>query len=217
MQEPSGSRALKASIVERLRGTAPSVDITDWRLAGMTRDQSSRFRAHFPERPTPAAVLLPIVDHEDELTLLLTVRASHLKNHGGQIAFPGGRVEPGDGSAARAALREAQEEVGLDPATIEIVGYLPDHLIVSGYRVTPVVGFVAPGFTLRLDPTEVHDTFEVPLGFLFDPLNHKSRLRRFGDEDVELHDIPYGERNIWGATAGMLLTFYRIVMQDLVA
>lgn len=215
MQTPSGSRALKASIVARLRGSAPSVDVTDWRLAGMTRDQSSRFRAHFPERPTPAAVLVPIVDHAEELTLLLTVRSSHLKNHGGQIAFPGGRIEPADGGPARAALREAEEEVGLDPSRVAIVGYLPDHLIVSGYRVTPVVGFVEPGFTLRLDPKEVDDAFEVPLRFLFDPLNHKSRLRRIGDEDIELHDIPFGERNIWGATAGMLLTFYRLVMQDL--
>jgi 8-oxo-dGTP pyrophosphatase MutT (NUDIX family) len=109
-----------------------------------------------------------------------------------------------------AALREAHEEIGLDERFVSVVGYLPDHVLFSGFRVTPVVGFVRPGFELLLDAKEVQDTFEVPLDFVFDPANHRVRRRRFGfgEVEMELCDIPYGERNIWGATAGMLLTLY---------
>lgn len=206
---------LRRRIIERLQGTAPSADVSDWRLAGMTREHSAQYRAFFPDHPAPAAVLVPLVDHGDGLTVLLTQRASHLKNHAGQISFPGGRIEPEDGSALNAALRETREEIGLTADYISVVGYLPDHLIISGYRVTPVVAIVRPGFELRLDPTEVDDTFEVPLGFVFDPVNHQSRLRRLGEEDIEVFDIPFGERHIWGATAGMLMSFYRTVVQDI--
>lgn len=205
---------LRGRIIDRLQGTAPSADVSDWRLAGMTREHSAQYRAFFPDQPTPAAVLVPIVDHGDELTVLLTQRASHLKNHAGQISFPGGRIEPYDGSAVNAALRETREEIGLSDTYVSVVGYLPDHLIISGYRVTPVVAMVRAGFALQLDPEEVEDTFEVPLSYVFDPANHQSRLRRLGDEDIEVFDIPFGQRHIWGATAGMLMSFYRTVVQD---
>jgi 8-oxo-dGTP pyrophosphatase MutT (NUDIX family) len=180
----------------------------------MPAEQSRRFQAHFPPNPVPAAVLVPIVDHASELTVLLTQRAAGLKNHAGQVSFPGGRMEPQDADAVSAALRETREEIGLDPRHIEVIGFLPDHLIVSGYRVTPVVALVAPAFTLELDRMEVVDTFEVPLRHVFDPRNHVTRKRRFGDDEVELFDIPYGERNIWGATAGMLLTFRDVIRGD---
>jgi 8-oxo-dGTP pyrophosphatase MutT (NUDIX family) len=203
--------ALRQRIVERLRGTVPSTSIADWRLAGMPPEQSRRFQAHFPPNPIPAAVLVPIVDHAADLTVLLTQRAAGLKNHAGQVSFPGGRMEPQDADSVSAALRETREEIGLDPRHVEIIGFLPDHLIVSGYRVTPVVALVSPTFTLELDRMEVVDTFEVPLRHVFDPRNHVTRKRRFGEDEVELFDIPYGERNIWGATAGMLLTFCDLV------
>lgn len=162
----------------------------------------------------PAAVLVPLVERPEGLTVLLTQRATHLKNHAGQISFPGGRTEPQDASPLATALRETEEEIGLARELVTVAGYLPDHLIVSGYRVTPVVGFVRADFALALDETEVQSTFEVPLAHVFDPANHVRRKRAFGELEVELIDIPFGSRNIWGATAGMLLTFYRMMVLE---
>jgi 8-oxo-dGTP pyrophosphatase MutT (NUDIX family) len=150
------------------------------------------------------------VDHPDGLTVLLTERAADLRNHPGQISFPGGRIEAGE-SPLDAALRETEEEIGLPRRHVEVLGYLPDHLIVSGFRVTPIVAAVPPGLPLRMDPIEVAGTFEVPLAHVMDPAHHRSRVRKFGDEDVQVFDIPYGKRNIWGATAGMLLTLCRAI------
>ena len=162
-----------------------------------------------------AAVLVPLVERSPELTVLLTRRAVELKSHAGQISFPGGRLEAHETPRA-AALREASEEIGLDPRFVSIVGYLPDHVLLSGFRVTPVVGFVRPGFELQLAAREVQDTFEVPLAFVFDPANHKTRLRRLTDgaAEVEVLDIPFGAYNIWGATAGMLITLYRLCTSE---
>jgi 8-oxo-dGTP pyrophosphatase MutT (NUDIX family) len=156
-------------------------------------------------------VLLPIVDRGDALTVLLTERASDLRHHAGQISFPGGRIESGDADAIDAALREADEEIGLPRTHVEVVGLLPDHLIVTGFRVTPVVSIVRPGYSLALDRSEVADVFEVPLPFFLDPANHVRRRRRFEQHEVELTDMPYGSRNIWGATASMLMTLYRVL------
>jgi 8-oxo-dGTP pyrophosphatase MutT (NUDIX family) len=134
-----------------------------------------------------------------------------LKDHAGQISFPGGRIEPDDQDAWHAALREAHEEIGLLADFVEFGGYLPDHIVITGFRVTPVVGFVSPDYQLRIAAAEVHDVFEVPLDFILDAANHKSRRRKIADMTLEVHDIPYGERNIWGATAGMLLTLRRML------
>jgi 8-oxo-dGTP pyrophosphatase MutT (NUDIX family) len=143
--------------------------------------------------------------------VLLTQRAETLKDHAGQISFPGGRIEPEDQDAWHAALRESYEEIGLLPNFVEFAGYLPDHQVITGFRVTPVVGFVNPEYQLRIAAAEVHDVFEVPLDFILDAANHKSRRRMLGDLAIEVHDIPYGERNIWGATAGMLMTLRRML------
>lgn len=206
----------RVRIVERLAGTAPRHQPSDWLIPGLTVEQSRPFLSHFPTNPLPAAVLIPLVERESELTVLLTQRATQLKNHAGQISFPGGRIEPEDAGPREAALREAQEEIGLDARWVSIVGYLPDHIVISGFRVTPVVGFVRPGFELLLDAAEVQDTFEVPLSHVFQPANHLTRRRRLpqGDLEIEIADIPYGDRNIWGATAGMLLTLYRTTAFD---
>lgn len=180
-------------------------------MPGLSASDSQRYRQFFPPNALPAAVLVPLLEGP-RLSVLLTQRATQLRNHAGQISFPGGRIEASDADPKAAALREAQEEIGLDPDFVSIAGYLPDHVVMTGFRVTPVVGFVRPGFELLLDSEEVEDTFEVPLDFIFDPANHRLRMRRSGftGEEVEFCDIPYGERNIWGATAGMLLTLYRL-------
>lgn len=183
----------------------------DWRLGSVPADVRVELRRYFPEAPTHAAVLVPIVDRGDELAVLLTERASDLRHHAGQISFPGGRVESADRTVVDAALREAHEEIGLQRELVDVVGVLPDHLIVTGFRVTPVVGIVQPDYQLTLDRREVAEAFEVPLSFLLDPANHVRRWRRFENHEVELTDLPWGERNIWGATAGMLLTLYHVL------
>ena len=180
-------------------------------LAGATAETASKVRAMLPARRVPAAVLIPLVERDTGLTVLLTQRAETLKDHAGQISFPGGRIEPGDKDAWHAALREAYEEIGLLADWVEFAGYLPDHPVITGFRVTPVVGFVSPDYQLRIAEAEVHDAFEVPLDFILDAANHKSRQRKLGDVTIEVHDIPYGDRNIWGATAGMLMTLRRML------
>jgi 8-oxo-dGTP pyrophosphatase MutT (NUDIX family) len=203
-----------AVIRTRLAGTVPRHAESDWLVPGLSRPDTESYRRFFPAQPVPAAVLVPLVERPD-LTVLLTQRATQLRNHAGQISFPGGRIEAEDASPRAAALREAREEIGLQASFVSVVGYLPDHIVFTGFRVTPVVGFVTPGFELLLDSEEVADTFEVPLSFIFDPANHRPQRRRsaFSGEELEFSDIPFGERNIWGATAGMLLTLYRLCVE----
>jgi 8-oxo-dGTP pyrophosphatase MutT (NUDIX family) len=201
----------KAHIRECLnpRPSTPEEDM-QW-LAGASPEVVSRLRASLPKQRVPAAVLVPLVEREAGMTVLLTQRAETLKDHAGQISFPGGRIEPGDEDAWHAALRETYEEIGLSPDLVEFAGYLPDHQVITGFSVTPAVGFVNPEYQLRIAETEVHDAFEVPLDFILDAENHKPRQRQLGDLVFEVHDIPYGERNIWGATAGMLMTLRRML------
>jgi 8-oxo-dGTP pyrophosphatase MutT (NUDIX family) len=191
------------------RPSAPDDDML-W-LAGASPEVLKRMRDSLPKQQVRAAVLVPLVQREAGLTVLLTQRAATLKDHAGQISFPGGRIEPHDADAWQAALREAHEEIGLSESCVEFAGYLPDHWVGTGFRVTPAVGFVSPNYELRIATAEVHDVFEVPLNFILDAGNHKPRLRRVGDVTLQVFDIPYGERNIWGATAGMLLTLRRLL------
>ncbi|HTU65608.1 MAG TPA: CoA pyrophosphatase [Steroidobacteraceae bacterium] len=202
---------LRARILRRFEGSEPRHELADWRLLGMDEARLKRLQPHFPENPIAAAVLVALVDRPEGLSILLTQRASQLAKHAAQISFPGGRLEESDPDIASAALREAQEEIGLDPTRVRVFGYLPDHLVISGYRVTPVLSIVAPPFAITPNPAEVEQVFEVPAAHVFDRANHKARMRRVGDEDMLLYDIPWQGRNIWGATAGMLLTLVRMV------
>ena len=155
-----------------------------------------------------AAVLVPIVKHDVEVTVLLTTRHASLRQHSGQIAFPGGKIDPDDASPLAAALREAEEEIGLEREVVTPLGYLDPYLTGTGYRVLPVVGLVVPPLRLAINPVEVDDAFEVPLGFLMDPGNHELHSRDFGGRVRRFYAMPFGERFIWGATAGMLRNLY---------
>lgn len=157
----------------------------------------------------PASVLVPIVARSESLTVLFTRRTARLRAHSGQISFPGGRVEPQDVGPIETALRETQEEIGLARERIELIGTLPEYHTRTGYRITPVVGVVAPPFVLEADPQEVDAVFEVPLSFLLDPRNHQRHTRAFEGRMISYFAMPYGEHYIWGATAAMLVNLYR--------
>ncbi|WP_018044909.1 CoA pyrophosphatase [Methylobacterium sp. 88A] len=158
-----------------------------------------------PGRPhRPAAVLVPVIVRDAELFVLFTVRASHLRDHSGQIAFPGGKIEPSDRSPADAALREAREEIGLRPDDIRILGYLDPYLSATGFLVVPVVGLCAGGTPLDLDPAEVADVFEVPLARLMDPVRRRLGVGVWQDRPRRYYAIPFGDRMIWGVTAGIV-------------
>ncbi|MBS0319557.1 MAG: CoA pyrophosphatase [Proteobacteria bacterium] len=158
-----------------------------------------------------AAVLVPLVDRGDAVNVLLTQRSASLSDHPGQISFPGGRVEPGDHDAIDAALRETVEETGLARKHVSVLGQLPHYATVSGYDVTPVVGWVTPPFTIVRDPVEVDDVFEVPLAFLLEPANQLRHYRMIGAVRRDYWALPFGERYIWGATAAMLVMLDRVL------
>ena len=160
----------------------------------------------------PAAVLVPVVDR-DEPMVLLTQRTAHLKDHAGQISFPGGKIEGTDPSPAAAALREAEEEIGLSPRLVEPLGYLDLYLTTLGYRIVPTLARVLPGLQLRLNREEVEDAFEVPLAFLMAPDNHQRYSSDWNGMTRTFYAMPFGERYIWGATAGILRNLYERIYQ----
>ena len=177
-------------------------------------------RLQLPRAPVHASVLVPLVVRGDELTVLLTQRAEHLSDHPGQISFPGGRAEPDDLTAIATALREAEEEIGLTPDFIQVLGTLPHYTTVTGYIVTPVVALVQPGFSLRVDASEVTAVFEVPLAYLMTPAHHRRHAVGEGDNAREFLSMLWTSQAangspksyfIWGATAAMLRNFYRFV------
>jgi 8-oxo-dGTP pyrophosphatase MutT (NUDIX family) len=169
-------------------------------------DRMLQIIAH--EQPIrPAAVLIPIVDHP-EPTVLLTQRSPHLADHAGQIAFPGGKIEAADATPRDTALREAEEEIGLNRRFVEPLGYLGVYGTSFGFRILPTVALVKPGFSLKINHSEVDDAFEVPLSFLMNPQNHQIHNKEFRGMERSYYAMPFAERYIWGATAGILRVLY---------
>jgi 8-oxo-dGTP pyrophosphatase MutT (NUDIX family) len=198
-------------LIQRLSGEHSLDDL-------MTADDLERQKLAASEPDlTPAAVLLLVINHPGQRTVVFTQRTAHLADHAGQISFPGGRQEAADESAEHTALREAEEEVGIDPARIEILGALPEYHTSTGFKVTPVVGWAEPPIAFRPDPHEVAEVFEVPLRFLLDPGNHRYESAFFKGRQRHYWAMPYEQRFIWGATAGMLVTFQRIVCPEKMA
>jgi len=167
---------------------------TMWEVAGVSATK-------------PAAVLVPVIDRS-EPTVLFTIRTQQLASHAGQVAFPGGKIDPEDESPVAAALREAKEEIGLTPGLIEPLGYLDLYLTFSGFRILPTVARIQPDFALTLNPREVTEIFEVPLSFLMTPTNVQRRSRDWKGISREYYAIPFGDRYIWGITAGIVRNLY---------
>jgi len=163
------------------------------------------------QAPRDAAVLIPVIERPGGAAVVLTQRTEHLPSHAGQIALPGGKIDPGDGGPVGAALREAEEEIGLARDLVAPAGILPTYLTGSGYRVAPVVGLVDPSARFTPEPGEVAEVFEVPLAFLMDEINHQRQSRLLAGKPRYFYAIPYGERYIWGVTAGILRTLYETV------
>jgi len=159
----------------------------------------------------PAAVLVPLIDRPDGMSVLLTQRTPHLTAHAGQISFPGGRVEESDADATDAALRETEEEIGLTRDHVTVIGRLDTYVTETGFEITPVVGIVNVPFSLAIDPIEVSEVFEVPLSFVVDPKNHRRTTRDFDRRRRVFFVLPYEGRNIWGATAGMLVNLAEVL------
>ena len=159
----------------------------------------------------PAAVLVPLIDRPDGMSVLLTQRTPHLSAHAGQISFPGGRIEEGDADATEAALRETEEEIGLTRGHIRVIGRLDTYVTGTGFEITPIVGIVKIPFPLAIDPFEVAEAFEVPLSFVLDPNNHRRMTREFEQRKRVFFVLPFENRNIWGATAGMLVNLAEVL------
>ncbi len=159
----------------------------------------------------PAAVLIGLVDRMDGPTVLLTKRTDHLKDHAGQICFPGGRIEPEDATIEAAALREAEEEIGLDPKKVDLIQRLAPYDTTTGFRIHPVVGWIEPPFDITPDDFEVAEIFELPLSFILDPANHQRQSHIRNNQRRSYYVLPYQGRFIWGATAGMLVNFSRLL------
>lgn len=176
---------------------------SDHAIAGMNPDAADLAAAR------PAAVLVPIISRPERPTLLLTQRPVAMRQHSGQIAFPGGKIDETDDGPLGAALREAAEEIGLEAETVTPLGYLPPYFSTTGYRITPVVAEVTPAHRLTLNPEEVSDAFEVPFDFLMQPANHRLEGREWKGAFRHYYAMPYGDRHIWGVTAGIIRMLWR--------
>lgn len=194
------------SLIDSLRAA-----LNDGRLAGPELIGGDVLEGEEPDGRgpvTPAAVLVAIVDRADP-TVILTLRPETMRKHPGQVSFPGGRIDPGDDGPVAAALREAEEEIGLPPGEVELIGLADRYRTVTGFEVTPVVGLVPPGLPLRANPAEVADLFEAPLRHLLDPVHHVMRSAVWRGRERHYYEIDHDGRRIWGATAAMIVNLSR--------
>lgn len=184
-----------------------------WRIGGARFPQAllSEWQRHTWQ---PAAVLVPIIARPGAPSVLLTVRAEHLRRHAGQISFPGGRSDATDPDLLATALREAAEEIGLDPELVRPAGYLSDHIVLTGFQITPVVALIDPQFRVRLDATEVSGIFEVPLKQVVDATRYESRVRVLRERNIEGYEMNFDGHQIWGATAGILRHLREVLLQE---
>ena len=196
------------AIAERLASHPPIEDL-------FTADDLEKQALASQQPLKPAAVLLLVVNHPGAPAVVFTQRTAHLSDHAGQISFPGGRCDEADRTPERTALREAEEEVGITAERVQLLGRLPEYRTSTGFSVTPVVGWAEPPLEYRPDPHEVADVFEVPLAFLLDERNHRYESAFFKGRMRHYWAMPYGERFIWGATAGMLVTFHRLMTRKM--
>ena len=215
MQEAGRQADLLARLDAALRGTAPSRD---------AEQLLARARRHMNvpdgvwtvtvDQIREASVLVPVIRHPSGPTVLFTRRADTLRQHAGQISFPGGAIEAVDADATAAALRETHEETGISPAHVRVSGWLDPYLTLTGFCVTPVVGQVTPGFELRPEPAEVAEVFEMPLEYALDPANRSTETRTYGGHEFSFYRIEYDRHVIWGATAGMLVNLAERLVED---
>jgi len=197
-------------LLQRLAGSEPDHRPQSLRFgATLLQPGDARLVRLIPPVSRPAAVLIGLQEGDDP-GILLTVRAEHLRQHPGQIAFPGGAIEADDGGEAQAALREAAEEVGLQSHQASVVGFLPDQMVLTGFRITPVIARVASDFVPRPDCMEVQQAFMLPLTALLDPANHHPVRRSIGGVEFDVRDLHYDTHRVWGATAGMLFALYEL-------
>jgi len=202
---------VRERVLSRLAGSGPPRDLVAEALAGL---DPARARELFPAPLVPAAVLLPLVDGPAGLEVLLTRRSAGLRDHPGQVSFPGGRMEAHETDPALTAVREAGEEIGLAPGFIEIAGYLPPQTVITGFAVSPVVAFLRAGYSLRPDPREVEEIFTVPLDFLCQPSNLLRTRRVVRGVELPVWEYTWGGHRIWGATAQMLQILLRSLDDD---
>jgi 8-oxo-dGTP pyrophosphatase MutT (NUDIX family) len=211
---PKADQVTAEHIRQRLAGTQMPEDPLAVIMPPGSGAWPEDLRRKMCENLKPAGILIPIIERADSLSVLLTQRSADLANHAGQISFPGGRMESADADITRTALRETHEEVGIRPDQVDVAGYLPPMLTVTGYAVTPIVGLVQAGFTLTLDENEVEFAFEVPLPFLLDSKNQQSCHRELRGVIVPIVEFNYGSRRIWGATANILVEFRKIIIKN---
>jgi 8-oxo-dGTP pyrophosphatase MutT (NUDIX family) len=193
---------------------APEHRREHWHMGGTRIAPTPAMLAKLSGEPVAAAVLVPLFEQQGEPQVLLTERSSQLSQHAGQISFPGGRIEARDHAPLAAALRETAEEVGVDAGFVRPIGYLPDHIVLTGFRITPVVAQLQAGFELRTDAREVAAVFSVPLRVVCDLTRYRRSTRVLHGFTVEAHDLPYDGRLIWGATAGMLLSLRELLLEE---
>jgi 8-oxo-dGTP pyrophosphatase MutT (NUDIX family) len=214
----AGQEVLPADWLARLRrglAAIPDHDPARWQMAGQPLAATSAAAlALMPPAPRAAAVLVPIVDRPGAPTLLLTQRAEHLRHHAGQISFPGGIIEAADEGVLAAALRETQEEIGIESRFIEPLGFLPDQVVLTGFRMTPVVALLRPDFSLSVDAREVTEVFEMPLAIVGQAASFRPTRRVLRGVEVTLNDLHFEGRVVWGATAGILQVLQAVLAQE---